>query len=99
MTISIVAAYLGALIFPAAMIYAALGDLTTMTIPNRLVLALLAAFLLLAPLTGLGFQELLLDAGVAAGVFIVAFFLFGAGWIGGGDAKLATVTALWLGAD
>jgi prepilin peptidase CpaA len=30
---------------------------------------------------------------------VVAFILFALGWIGGGDAKLAAVTALWFGAD
>jgi prepilin peptidase CpaA len=29
----------------------------------------------------------------------VAFVFFACGWIGGGDAKLAAVTALWLGFD
>ena len=36
---------------------------------------------------------------VAAGVLIGMFVMFGLGWIGGGDAKLAAVIALWLGAD
>jgi prepilin peptidase CpaA len=30
-------------------------------------------------------------------VLAVSFGLFAAGWIGGGDAKLAAATALWLG--
>ena len=29
----------------------------------------------------------------------VAFVFFARGWIGGGDAKLAAATALWLGFD
>ncbi|MGA9430289.1 MAG: prepilin peptidase, partial [Xanthobacteraceae bacterium] len=33
----------------------------------------------------------------AAAVLAVAFVCFARGWIGGGDAKLAAATALWLG--
>ena len=32
-------------------------------------------------------------------VLVVAFVFFTRGWIGGGDAKLAAATALWLGFD
>ena len=32
-----------------------------------------------------------------AAVLVVAFICFTLGWIGGGDAKLAAVTVLWLG--
>jgi prepilin peptidase CpaA len=30
-------------------------------------------------------------------MLVVAFGMFSLGWIGGGDAKLAAATALWLG--
>ncbi len=30
---------------------------------------------------------------------MIAFVFFARGWIGGGDAKLAAATALWLGFD
>jgi len=32
-------------------------------------------------------------------VLVVTFVFFARGWIGGGDAKLAAATALWLGFD
>ena len=32
-------------------------------------------------------------------VLVVTFMFFARGWIGGGDAKLAAATALWLGFD
>ncbi len=35
--------------------------------------------------------------GAAAAVLVVAFICFTRGWIGGGDAKLAAATVLWLG--
>jgi prepilin peptidase CpaA len=85
------------LVFPALMAYAAVSDLLTMTIPNRLSLALVAAFLAFAILSGLGWQEILMHAAAGAAVLAVTFALFAFGWIGGGDAKLAAAAALWLG--
>ena len=35
----------------------------------------------------------------SAAVLVVSFIFFARGWIGGGDAKLAAATALWLGFD
>jgi prepilin peptidase CpaA len=96
MTVNAIAATLGLLIFPLAMVYAGLMDLVTMTIRNTLVLALGAAWLLLAPLAGFSLHELGWSLGVAGIVFAVTFLFFVCGWIGGGDAKLATVTALWF---
>ena len=32
-----------------------------------------------------------------AAMLVFTFALFNLGWIGGGDAKLAAATALWLG--
>ena len=84
-------------LFPVAMAYAAASDLLTMIIPNRLVLALLAAFLVLAPLTGMSWQAFALHWAAGGAVLVIAFVCFAMGWIGGGDAKLAAVIALWLG--
>lgn len=85
--------------FTVIMACAGLMDLTSMKIRNWLVLLLVAVYAVLAPLAGLGLQEIGLGAIVAGTVFLCTFTLFGFGWIGGGDAKLATATALWLGAD
>jgi prepilin peptidase CpaA len=89
----------GMLIFGYTMVYAALMDLTTMTIRNGLVLVLLAAYAALAPLGGFTPHEIGLSAAMAAGTLLVGFLFFARGWIGGGDAKLAAVTVLWFGAD
>ena len=99
MMITALTAPAGMLIFGYAMVYAALTDLTTMTIRNSLVLVLLAAYAVLAPLAGFTPQEIGLSAAVAAGTLLVGFLFFARGWIGGGDAKLAAVTVLWFGAD
>lgn len=42
-------------------------------------------------------QDILANLSCGAIVLALAFGLFSLGWIGGGDAKLAAATALWLG--
>jgi prepilin peptidase CpaA len=87
------------LLFPALMAFAAASDLFTMTISNRVSLALIAGFLVLAPLCGMGMQDMLLHIGAGAAVLVAAFACFAMGWVGGGDAKVAAGVALWLGFD
>jgi prepilin peptidase CpaA len=87
------------LLFPAMMAFAASSDLLTMTISNRISLILLAGFFCLALATGMSAAPVGAHAGAALLVFAIVLTFFARGWIGGGDAKLATVTALWLGFD
>lgn len=84
-------------LFPAVMAFAASSDLLTMTIANRVSLILIGGFVILALLSGMSGTEILWHVGAAASVLSVAFVCFARGWIGGGDAKLATATALWFG--
>jgi prepilin peptidase CpaA len=84
-------------LFPAMMAFAASSDLLTMTIANRVSLILIGGFVILAALSGISGADLLSHLGAAALVLAVAFLCFACGWIGGGDAKLAAATALWLG--
>ena len=84
-------------LFPAMMAFAASSDLLTMTIANRVSLILIAGFVALALLTGMSGSDALSHLGAGAVVLAVAFGCFACGWIGGGDAKLAAATALWLG--
>lgn len=86
-------------IFVFTMVYAAVTDLTTNKIRNGLVLLFLLAYGVLAPFAGFTASEIGRSAAVAGGVLLVAFIFFALGWMGGGDAKLAAVTALWFGAD
>ena len=89
-------------ILPGLFILTAVWDITSFTIPNVFVLALLFLFMVFAggaviSGTGMGWYDagfhLLAGAiGLAAGMA-----LFAAGVIGGGDAKLFAVTTLWLG--
>ena len=86
-------------IFPAAMALAAAIDLFTFTVPNRIAIALVAGFLVLAPMVGFGWPEIGLHALVGLGALALGFAFFAFGWIGGGDAKLFAATALWLGPE
>jgi prepilin peptidase CpaA len=85
------------LIFPAVMAFAASSDFFTMTISNRISLILVAGFIALAVGTGMPVGEMLDHAGAGGLVLAVTFTFFLCGWVGGGDAKLAAATALWLG--
>lgn len=84
-------------VFPAAVAFAGAMDLFTMTIPNRISLAMVAGFVVLAPLAGLGFGDMAYHAGAGLLVLAIGVLLFIPGWIGGGDAKLAAAVVLWLG--
>jgi prepilin peptidase CpaA len=87
------------LLFPAMMAFAASSDLLTMTISNRVSLALIAGFFLLAGMVGMSTEQVIWHVGASLLVLAFTFTFFARGWIGGGDAKLAASTALWLGFD
>jgi prepilin peptidase CpaA len=87
------------LLFPALMAFAASSDLLTMTISNKVSLALVGCFVILALAIGMSPQEMGMHAAAAATVLVVAFVFFTQGWIGGGDAKLAAAASLWFGFD
>ena len=85
------------LLFPALMAFAAASDLFTMTISNRVSLALIAGFFVLAFAGGMAPYEMLSHVGAGALLLVVAFGCFAMGWMGGGDAKVAASVALWFG--
>jgi prepilin peptidase CpaA len=85
------------LVFPALMAFAAASDLFTMTISNRVSLALAAGFLALAVFGGMAPTEILSHLGAGALLLVIAFVCFAMGWVGGGDAKIAAAAALWFG--
>ena len=84
-------------VFPALMAFAAAYDLTTMTIPNKLTAAVALAFVAVVALCGPTVSEIAWHVAAGLLVLTVTFAMFTAGWIGGGDAKLAAGIALWLG--
>ncbi len=86
-------------VFPLLVVYAAVSDLFTMTIPNRISLLLTGGFLAGATLVGLSPYGLVLHAACGLSVLAVGFVLFALRWVGGGDVKLAAATALWFGSE
>ena len=76
---------------------AAAADLLTMTIPNRLSALLAIGYFAIALVTGASTHDLVMHAVCGAAILVLAFAMFSFNWIGGGDAKLAAATALWLG--
>ncbi|MBU4434720.1 MAG: prepilin peptidase [bacterium] len=85
------------LVFPALAIVAALKDVTSYTIPNWISLALVAAFLPAAAVSGAPLPALGLCLATGLGGLLIGMGMFAAGWIGGGDAKLFAASGLWIG--
>jgi len=86
-------------LFPAMMAFAASSDLLTLTISNRVSLILVGGFVALALIGGVSAADVLSHLAAGCVVLVAAFSLFARGIVGGGDAKLAAATALWLGFD
>lgn len=84
-------------LFPLVMIVAAVSDLFSMTISNRLTIGLALAFFAVALYCGIGFEQIALHVSAGVAMLTLGFALFSFGWIGGGDAKLFAAIAVWLG--
>ncbi len=85
------------LFFPLTMAFAAATDLLTMKIPNLLSAAVTLGYFALALIAGRPLVEIGQHGLCGAVILALTFTLFNLGWIGGGDAKLAAATALWVG--
>jgi prepilin peptidase CpaA len=83
--------------FPALMALSASMDLLTFTIPNRICICLALGYLVLAAALGVTAPDVVLNISCALATLALAFVLFNLGWVGGGDAKPAAATAIWLG--
>jgi prepilin peptidase CpaA len=83
-------------LFCLAVIYGALSDVRTYTIPNRVSYGLALLFLLFAALR---WQDLplLLHLGIGLLVFIICLVFWQLRWMGGGDAKFVAAISLWMG--
>ena len=84
-------------VFPFCMVFAAVSDMLSMTIANRVPAILVATFAVAAPLTGMEWTAYGLHFAAAFAVLAVTFGLFAIGAMGGGDAKLLAATSLWMG--
>jgi len=87
------------LIFPVCLLWAAVSDLRSMTIPNRLSLILILGFFPAALLLGLPLMTILQHMGIGLAFLVLGFTLFAFKFLGGGDAKLIAATALWFPLD
>jgi prepilin peptidase CpaA len=84
-------------IFPFCMVFAAVSDMLSMTIANRVSILLVGSFAVLAPLTGMDWATYGLHLAAGMLVLTITFGLFALGAMGGGDAKLLAATAVWMG--
>ena len=86
-----------ALVYPGCLIWAAVSDFRSMTIPNRLTLALAAAFVPVALMLQLPLAQLGLHLGLGVAGLAIGMICFSLRFMGGGDAKLMAAASLWLG--
>ena len=84
------------LLFPLGVLFGGISDFLTLEIPNYLTAALAAVFV---PVALAMFSWEQIGIHFASGIIVLAlgFFAFARGWVGGGDAKLCAVSALWFG--
>ena len=84
-------------VFPFCMVFAAVSDMLSMTIANRVSIVLVVAFAVVAPFTGMAWATYGWHFAAAGMVLAVTFLMFAVGGMGGGDAKLMAATSLWMG--
>lgn len=81
----------------ALLLALAYTDLRARRLPNRLVSAFCTLYVAHAWAAGASYGALAQHAAAALVVLLCATALFAAGGIGGGDVKLASALALWIG--
>lgn len=84
-------------VFPFCMAFAAISDMLSMTIANRVSVVLVLAFAIAAPFTGMDWATYGLHFAAGGLVLAVTFVLFAMGGMGGGDAKLLAASSVWMG--
>ena len=99
MSVGVLASSVAVSGFAAAMVYSAVQDVLTMTVSDRLVLALLGGFVVLAPLSGWPLDVIAASLAVALAAFFLSIVFFTLGVFGGGDGKLLTAAILWIGSE
>lgn len=96
---SVAASLVLCVVFPFLMAYAAASDLLTMRISNRVTGLVVAGFAIHVAASGMMWSDVLTHLAAGALTLVVTFGMFARGWMGGGDAKLAAGTALWIGIE
>ena len=92
-------AVLVSLILPGLLIVAALHDISSFKIPNRIILALLAVWPVAHFFMGGTIDQALMALLSAGLLFAIGFGLFAKNLLGAGDVKLFATTMLWLGGE
>ena len=85
-------------LFSLAVIYGALSDIRSYTIPNRVSYGLALLFLVYAALR---WPELplLVHLGIGLLVFVICLVFWRLRWMGGGDVKFVAAISLWMGPE
>ena len=79
------------------LVFAAITDIRSRTISNRLNIAIVIGAPLFWWSSGMAlWPDVAWQIGVAVGVFAILCAMFAAGMMGGGDVKLLTALALWI---
>lgn len=86
-----------ACLYTIALFWAAVSDLTTMTIPNRLTLGLAVLFVPVGLLAHLSLSQWGIHLGLGLAGLVLGMTLFALRFMGGGDAKLIAAASLWHG--
>lgn len=84
-------------VLPLLLMFAALRDVTSYTIPNWISVAAAAAFLPAALAAHLAPAQIALGLGAGGALLVAGIAMFALRWIGGGDAKLMAAAGVWLG--
>jgi prepilin peptidase CpaA len=97
MPFTLIMSLLGLLSLCGLMVWAAVGDVRSFTITNKLNLVIAATFLVLAIPMGMEWPAVFdnIKVGIIASVIAIAMFYVGI--FGGGDAKMIGAVAFWLG--
>ena len=85
-------------LFCLAVIYGAISDVTTYTIPNRVSYGIALLFLVFAALTWAK-TPVLLNLGLGLLTFVICVIFWQLKWLGGGDVKFVSAVALWMGPE
>lgn len=84
-------------VFPALAILGGVYDLTTMKIPNWISIVLAVAFVPVALVIQLPWQDVAISLGLGFAALVIGIALFAFRVLGGGDAKLLSASILWVG--
>lgn len=87
---------IGLIVFSLLMITAAVSDLLTYKIPNKLNLAIGISFAIYAVALPIDPYEIGYRLAWAMFVFFIAAQMFNFGWMGGGDVKMIPMVMLWV---